>query len=85
MTLVLKIFISGFTSDGTSAICVGFIAGGGTFVAAIRVFPSIAGSFGSMDEDLEVLVGVFGYKKKGQCFRHFVVLILLLKTLLLFC
>ena len=63
MTFVLKIFISGFMSDGTDATCVGFITGGGTFVAAVKMFPSIiAGSFGSMDEDLEVLLGVFGYK-----------------------
>ena len=62
MTFVLKIFISGFMSDGTDATCVGFITGGGTFVAAVKMFPSIACSFGSMDEDLEVLFGVFGYK-----------------------
>ena len=56
ITFVLKIFMSGLTSDGTVPGVTSATAVGTAFV------PSINDSLGSMDEDLEVLFGVLGCK-----------------------
>ena len=78
ITFALKIFMSGLTSDGTDdATCAGVATGGGAVCrgggrfeilgvllcnATGEFVPSIADSFGSRDDDLEVLLGVLGCK-----------------------